>query len=141
MHIYSKTVEGGEANPSDYIKREPTAKVGDTYPDLYSQAAYVNRDIKRISGDLLKQVADLKSYGGFETVEHVMDSVYHFLVNEFELSDDCPEYFTKEMRLDILNGVYGRIELAKALLNIFRLSEGLSDKDDVIKLTKQYILL
>lgn len=40
MNIYSNTVEGGKVNPSDYVNRGVKMKVGNTYPNLYTQATH-----------------------------------------------------------------------------------------------------
>lgn len=141
MNIYSKTVEGGKINPSDFANRESKMKAGDTYPDLYSQASYVMKDVERISNKIIKEADDLYHSAGYESVGIIMDSMYHYIVNEIVLSEGDSEYFTKEIMNGIANEIYQRILMAKSIMEIFQCYNILQDKDAVVKLTKQDIKL
>lgn len=141
MYIYSKTVTCGEVNPSDYANRDHKTRVGSIYPNLYTQASSTMRAIKETSDKLKKEVDDLYCTAGYDSVDMVMDSVYHYIENEIVQSKGENNYFTEETSRDVLSNVYQHIEIAKSLRKMFELTQKLNDYDNIIKLTKQDVIL
>ena len=141
MNIYSNTVEGGKVNPSDYVNRGVKMKVGNTYPNLYTQATHAMNFLEKTSSSLIKEVQDTyqRDYNG--SIDIILDSIYHYIENEISLSEGDSEYFTKDILSGIADNVYQRVELAKSMMEMFRPSGRLEELDDVIKLTKQDVLL
>ena len=141
MNIYSNTITGGKVNPLDYANRGVKMEVGNTYPDLYTQATHTMNFLEKTSSSLIKEVKDTyqRDYNG--SIDIILDSICHYIENEISLSEGDEGYFTKEILRDISNNIYRRVELAKSMMEMFRLAKRLEELDDTIKLTKQDVLL
>lgn len=125
---------------------EPYAIIGKMYPDLYSQAAYINKDIDDIKSKISESIKNLFGSMGEEAINLVLDSVYQYVDKFLDLpdfSDDADkEYsFTKDNLYDLSSKVFLHVDLAKTLLDLYLKNERMKDLLDRQKLAQQNILL
>lgn len=125
---------------------KPAAIIGEIYPDLRSQAAYINKDIADIKATVVESVKGLFGNMGEEAVKLSLDSIYDyvesFLALSREASNPDEEYsFTRKGLITLTNQVYSRVDLAKTLLDLYLNHRRLMELDDRLKLTKRNILL
>ena len=129
-------------NPDDFINVTPVAKVGNTYPDLYSQASYLNKDIDRIKDEMCEKVIRLSFEQGDEAISKILDAIYNFILGEYTMSNDIDESdITPDFINNIANEVYSYNVIAKSIMDLLSLSRRLSEIDERIELTKHNVLL
>lgn len=116
------------------------------YPDLYSQAAYINKDIDDVKTKISESVKNLFGSMGEEAINLVLDSVYQYVDKFLDLpdfSDDADkEYsFTKDNLYDLSSKVFLHVDLAKTLLDIYIKNDRMKTLYERQELTQQNILL
>lgn len=122
----------------------PKCIIGPVYPDLGSQAAYINRDIQKAKEGICQAVTDIFDLMGEEAVNIAIESMYDFTTGHLSLGgqnmkEDCG--FTWKGLSDLEDGIYYRKELAKNLFSLYLKNNRLRDLDYENKLTQQGILL
>lgn len=150
--VYKERVEQKEEtkkiglDPNTFKGVVPAGVSGQMYPDLYSQAAYINRDIEKAKTETVDLVEGLFDMMGDEAIVIAIDSIRNF-VDSFLQLPDCmneaeEEYdFSKAGLYDLSNGVYNRSEVAKTMLELYLKNERLRDLKDRAELTQKNILL
>ena len=133
-------------NPDKFKGVKPGVIIGQIYPDLYSQAAYINKDIDELKTKITESVKNLFSSIGEEAINITLDSTYEYVDTLLALPDsrkDAGEEceITTDGLYDLLNGVYCRIDLAKTLLDLYLKHERMKELCDRQKLAQQNILL
>lgn len=132
--------------PDKFENVKPEAIIGQIYPDLCSQAAYINKDIDDMKSKISESVKNLFGSMGEEAINFVLDSVYQHVDKFLDLpnfSDDADkEYsFTKEGLYDLSSKVFLHIDLAKALLDLYIKNDRMKTLHERQELTQQNILL
>lgn len=125
---------------------KPNAIIGQMYPDLYSQAAYINKDIDDVKTKISESVKNLFDSMGKEAINLVLDSVYQHVDRFLDFpgfSDGADKEcrFTKEGLCDLSNKVFLHIDLAKTLLDIYIKNDRMKTLYERQELTQQNILL
>lgn len=149
---YQKKVEGRKEtdsdalNPLDFKDVEPAAITSHMYPDLYSQAECINKDIDRIQLEMAKSVKELFDWTGDEAIALSIESIFEYVDNYLQLpslmAEAGEEYtFTKKGIYNLHGEVYRRKELAKTMLDLYFKNNRLKEFERRKKLAKQNILL
>lgn len=128
-------------NPSDFSKVSPVQKIGHIYPDLYSQASYLIKDVENIKSEIVEIVNDINQTAGNANVKFIIDSIYHFIESEIETSKDFDDYFDDDNLKRLSSDVYARVKLAEQILDLISLSDNLKYVTRNMELTKQHLLL
>lgn len=118
-----------------------TVKIGHIYPNLYSQASYLKKDVEKIENEIVKTVGHINTAVGSDGVKMIIDSIYHFVDNQITLSKEFEDYFDEQTLQEFSNDVYARAELAKYMLDLTDMSKRLREKKEHIELTKRNVLL
>lgn len=122
----------GKAPERDLRGVEPVAVVGEHYPDLYSQQAYLKED-KDMFNDI-----------GTDAILAVCESATDFINTELPLwdTDDGSRLTLNRQYVQrIHNGVWERIALAKKLVALYRLHRDLRETRQRQDLTDKNVLL
>lgn len=127
-------------NPKDFEGIQPVVKAGCIYPDLYSQASYLNKDIKNLNDRLLEAIEELTSWERYGSVERILDALYNHILQEAEASKDRDEVTSRDIN-DIANDTFCYNQLAKGLLNILLITDCIKEKKESMEFTKHRILL
>jgi len=145
---YQKKVDKKEESDNTHIPDGgiPRCVIGETYPDLYSQAMYIERDMEKVRGEITGLIKGLFDDMGDEAVSIAIDSIYDFTArhlgigdNISDLSENC-DLTWKGLR-NLENGIYCRGELAKTMLSLYLKNSRLRNLRHDMKLTEQNVLL
>lgn len=129
-------------NPRDFINATPVAKVGHTYPNLYSQASYLLSDVDRLKNEICDKVKEMNFMNGDGNIAILLDAIYNLLCNElYSIEEDQDKVITPENSRHIKNEVYSIVDMSKAVLDILNLSSRLDNMMERIEYTKKHILL
>ena len=134
----------GKAPESDLRGVEPVAIVGDHYPDLYSQQAYLKDDKDRAEHNMAREVQDMFDDIGADAILAACESATDFINTELPLEDtDEGSRLTLNRRCvqRIHNGIWERIALAKKLVALYRLHRDLCETRRQQDLTDKNVLL
>lgn len=141
MKENSKNETKGFINPSDFKDLVPVHSMKKVYPDLYTQARYLNLGVERVKKEMVGIIDEINQEAGSDNVKMIIDSIYHFVDTEISISKDCEDYFDEDNLRELSSNVYHRAQLAKHLLDLICLSNELRSIKHDIDLTKQHILL
>ena len=145
---YQKKIEAKAGSGDSQILKGgvPRCVIGETYPDLYSQAMYIERDMEKVRGEITGLIKGLFDDMGDEAVSIAIDSIYDFTArhlgigdNISDLSENCD--LTWEGLRNLENGIYCRGELAKTMLSLYLKNSRLRNLRHDMKLTEQNVLL
>lgn len=130
--------------PIDFKGVKPTMVTGHIYPDLYSQASYLNKDIEDVKTGIAEAVDELFDSIGEEAVIVSIESIYDYVGRTLntegnDMNEMC-EFTWKGLR-DIESEVYCRKEMAKTMLSLMLKRNRLNELESNIEKTKQNILL
>lgn len=134
----------GKAPERDLRGVEPVAVVGEHYPDLYSQQAYLKDDKDRAEHEMAREVKDMFNDIGTDAILAVCESATDFINTELPLEDtDDGSRLTlnRQYVQRIHNGVWERIALAKKLVALYRLHRDLRETRQRQDLTDKNVLL
>ena len=134
----------GKAPERDLRGVEPVAVVGEHYPDLYSQQAYLKEDKDRAEHEMAREVKDMFNDIGTDAILAVCESATDFINTELPLEDtDDGSRLTlnRQYVQRIHNGVWERIALAKKLVALYRLHRDLRETRQRQDLTDKNVLL
>lgn len=132
-----------ELIPDKFKEVKPETVIGQMYPDLCSQAAYINRDVETLKSNMVDTIKDLFFEVGEDAVTMTIDSMSEYLANFFQVQDldEDDNTYSKKALLSIQGDVYARGIIAKALFNLYLSNNRLKDLSRKQKLTQQNILL
>lgn len=139
--IAEKNNQGGGMSPYNYKGVKPSCVIGDMYPDLYSQASYINKDIDEAKSKMSEAIKDLFDIAGEDFINMVIDSISHYLIFVFQELDEEDNKFSKRELFNIQSDVFCRGELAKTLLALYQRNERLKELKERAELTQKNILL
>lgn len=134
----------GKAPERDLRGVEPVAVVGELYPDLYSQQAYLKEDKDRAEHEMAREVKDMFDDIGEDAILAACESATDFINTELPLedTDDCSRLTLNRQYVErIHNGVWERISLAKKLVKLYRLHRDLRENRRRQDLTDKNVLL
>jgi hypothetical protein len=130
----------GHINPDDFTNATPVAKVGFYYPDLYTQACHLNRDIERINSEIYDGLEKLVQWKRYGAIERMLDAIQNYIEQEAENSKDW-DMITPENIKDIASEVFAYNVIAKNLLNLLNLMSRLDGLKREVEFTKHHVLL
>ena len=131
-----------EVNPDSFKGGgKPAAVIGEIYPDLYSQAAYINKDIAEIKAAIVESVKSLFDGMGEDVIKTSIDSIYTYVDSFLGISDEEEYCFTKKGVFELSNQVYCLVNMTKTLLDLYLKHQRLKEMDNRSNLTKRNILL
>lgn len=133
-----------EVNPMDYENVMPKAVIGEVYPDLPSQAAYINRDIQEANQKIVEATKEMFDCVGEEAIKIQLDSLSSHLDDFIMVNDSCAEKeytFTRKSLIGLSSDIYCRKELAKSMLSLYQLYDRVRDLKHKQEMTKKNILL
>lgn len=93
--------------PDNFKAVKPNNIVGEAYPDLYSQASYINRNISELKSKMAESVKELFQEIGEDAIEFAIDSIGDYLSSFFRESDDENTFSSETLRL-VISEVYCR---------------------------------
>ena len=137
-------METVKLNPAEFVGKQAACKIGNIYPNLPSQASYINKDIEKVKEGIVDIVEQLHTSAGMDNAKLIIDAMDHRVENEITLSKDCDEcgdHFTKETVREMSNDVYALGEMAKSLIDLSKLTGRLQELDERAELTKKNVLL
>lgn len=126
--------------PDNFKAAKPNSVVGEAYPDLYSQASYINRDISELKSKMAESVKELFQEIGEDAIEFAIDSIGDYLSSFFRDSDDENTFSGETLRL-VMSEAYCRGITAKTLLKLYVQNERLRKLNSELELTQKNILL
>lgn len=131
-------------NPDKFKGVKPSAIIGQIYPDLCSQAAYINKDIDELKTKITESVENLFFSMGEEAINIAIDSISPYVDNYLDFSsadnDDEEIVFTKKGLRELSGDIYIRAELAKTLLDLYLKKIKLKELYDLKKSAQNNIL-
>lgn len=130
-----------ELNPEDFKDKTPVTERGVMFNNLHSQAYWVQEKIKNTETEIVETVNKLMLFAGTDNAKYVIDSICHYVENEFEAARDCDNVFDEDTKRDISREIYCRAELAKSLIDLSESHERLKSWQQNAELTKRGILL
>lgn len=130
-----------ELNPDKFKGIKPGAIIGQMYPDLCSQAAYINKDIEKLKSDMADTIKELFFEVGEEAVIMAIDYMSDYLTNSFQDLDEDDNSFSRKTLLSVQGDVYARGIIAKKLLNLYLDNNQLKKLKERRELTEKNILL
>ena len=131
-------------NPEDYKNDKPSSIIGEVYPDLYSQASYLNQDLERIKEKFIEYVNEFEFSVGcinvlYSILDEINDSIYYTLSKD----NFDGEYLnlTKKGASDFSDKIGNMVELAKTMGKLHELEYTYRQLTKKISLTKSKILM
>lgn len=128
-------------NPDLFNGVTPGAVIGQMYPDLYSQAAYINKDIDDTKTKITESVKELFFEVGEDAIKMAIDSISDYLTNFFQDLDEDDNSYSRKTLISVQGDVYARGIIAKSLLDLYLSNNRMKKLVDQQKLAQQNILL
>ena len=128
-------------NPDKFKGVKPGAIIGQIYPDLYSQAAYINKDIDELKTKITESVKNLFSSMGEDNIKMEIDSMSDYLTNFFQDLDEDDNRHSRKTLISVHGDVYAQGIIAKILFDIYLSNRHINKLLALKELTQQNILL
>lgn len=128
-------------NPDEFKERVPGAVIGQMYPDLCSQAAYINKDIDDTKTKITESVKELFFEVGEDAIKMAIDSMSDYLTDFFQDLDEDDNSYSRKTLISVQGDVYVRGIIAKSLLDLYLSNKRMKELVDRQKLAQQNILL
>lgn len=129
------------------IGKKELAKVGNWYPDLYSQMSYSIADLQKEKQAVFDEIKGLYESQGDLMVIEILKSIYLSFIDRFmdgngNLGDADEEVsFTRRKLFDFAGDIYAKIEAASYLKSALGHFHRIRDLESRIELAKKGILL
>lgn len=128
-------------NPENFKNSKPVIKVGNMYPNLYTQATHQNEKLNNISERIIKEIDSIRWSIGFECVSILIDSMHKSIQEKVdELKENGSDIGHEDLQ-KITHHVFSVGEYAKSMMNIMDLHQTMNRKGEEINLTQNNILL
>ena len=111
------------------------------YPDLCSQAAYINKDIDDTKTKITESVKELFFEVGEDAIKMAIDSMSDYLTDFFQDLDEDDNSYSRKTLISVQGDVYVRGIIAKSLLDLYLSNKRMKELVDRQKLAQQNILL
>lgn len=130
-----------ELIPDKFKEVKPETVIGQMYPDLCSQAAYINMDVETLKSNMVDTIKDLFFEIGKDAVTMTIDSMSEYLASLFQDLNEDDNSFSRKALLSIQGDVYARGIIAKKLFNLYLDNMQLRGLKERQELTEKNILL